>query len=82
MPNKISDIKNMVEENLGREVVVTANMGRKKKKVRKGIISNSYPSIFVVSLTDAREQFDCVSYSYIDILTNTIDVEFVTSLVD
>lgn len=77
MPNKLSDIKQQIQDNLGRKVVVTAYVGRKKTKRREGTIAQSYPSVFVVSLEDAKAQFDCVSYSYTDILTDTIEIEFV-----
>lgn len=76
MANKLDDIKFSIQENLGRKVIVTANVGRKKTKKREGTITQSYPAVFVVTLEDAKEQFDCVSYSYTDILTNSIEIEF------
>lgn len=76
MPNRMADIRQKIEDHLGSSVVVTANIGRKKKKIRQGILSDSYKSIFVVTLHNAKEQFDCVSYSYTDILTQDIDIEF------
>lgn len=76
MANKLDDIKYSIQENLGRKVIVTANVGRKKTKKREGVITQSYPAVFVVALKDAKEQFDCVSYSYIDILTDSIEIEF------
>ena len=76
MANKLDDIKCSIQENLGRKVIVTANVGRKKTKKREGTITQSYPAVFVVTLEDAKEQFDCVSYSYTDILTDSIEIEF------
>lgn len=77
MPVELSDIKAQIEENLGRKVVVTSQIGRKKKKERLGTLANSYPAVFTVELEQVNQQFDCVSYSYTDILTDTIEIEFV-----
>lgn len=79
MSNKLSDIKSSIRENLGRQVVVTANVGRKKTKKRQGTITQSYPSVFTVTLENAKASFDVVSYSYTDILTDSIEIEFVES---
>lgn len=76
MPIKLSDIKAEVMDRLGQEVVVTVEAGRKKKKERKGIISEAYPAVFIVKLDPEVYDFECVSYSYTDILTDTIELTF------
>lgn len=76
MPNNISEIKELMEERLGDTVIITVQMGRKKKKERKGILRETYRSVFVVDLDQEENDFDCVSYSYRDILTNSIEIDF------
>jgi len=78
MPRKLSDIKQEVTDNLGREVIVTIQAGRRKKKERKGVISEVYPALFTVQLDPGENDFECCSYSYTDILTNSIEIEFVS----
>lgn len=77
MPKEISAIKDFLDNRLGETITVTVQMGRKKKKERKGILKETYRSIFVVNLDQDENDFDCVSYSYRDILTNTIEIDFV-----
>ena len=77
MPANIAEIKSELDERLGDEIIVTVQMGRKKKRERRGVLKETYHSIFVVDLDQDRNAFDRVSYSYRDLLTNVIEVEFV-----
>ncbi|MDT3393486.1 MAG: Veg family protein, partial [Bacillota bacterium] len=43
---------------------------------RKGILHETYPSVFVVDLDQDENAFERVSYSYADLLTKTIKIEF------
>ncbi len=76
MPRELSEIKELLDNRVGETVIVTVQMGRKKKKERRGILKETYRSIFVVDLDQDENDFECVSYSYRDILTNTIEVDF------
>lgn len=76
MPNELSEIKTYLENRVGEEISVTVQMGRKKKKERKGILKETYRSVFVVDLNQDENDFDRISYSYRDVLTNTIELEF------
>lgn len=76
MPKNITEIKELMEERLGDTVIITVQMGRKKKKERRGILRETYRSVFVVDLDQEQNDFDCVSYSYRDILTNSIEIDF------
>ena len=40
-----------------------------------------YPSVFVVDLDPNENSFERVSYSYSDILTRTVEIEFLTKAV-
>ena len=76
MPREISEIKDFLDDHVGKSVTVTVQMGRKKKKERRGILKETYRSVFVVDLDQEENDFDCVSYSYRDILTKSIEVNF------
>lgn len=76
MPEELSEIKTYLEDRVGEEISVTVQMGRKKKKERKGILRETYRSVFIVDLNQDENDFDRISYSYRDVLTNTIELEF------
>ena len=77
MPKDLKEIKNMMEEHVGKEILVTVQLGRRRQKERRGILCETYHSVFVVNLDQEENNFERVSYSYRDVLTDSIEVEFV-----
>ncbi len=81
----ISRVKDLLSENLGEKIKISAKKGRKRIVVRYGILLNTYPSIFTVSLESASEFADgmrTVSFSYSDILTKSISITVIDSKLD
>lgn len=76
MPITIASIKHQLDEHLGQSLTVVAQAGRKKVTRRKGILKETFPSVFVVDLDQEENNFERVSYSYTDLLTQTITLEF------
>ncbi|WP_277630944.1 Veg family protein [Atopococcus tabaci] len=76
MPTTLASIKEKLDDQLGKEVMLTAQTGRKKKTERKGILSETYPAVFVVELNQDENAFERVSYSYTDLLTQSVEIEF------
>lgn len=76
MPNSLAEIKEQLECHLGKKVLLTAQAGRKRKTERKGILRETYHSVFVVDLDQEENAFDRVSYSYVDVLTSTVQISF------
>lgn len=76
MPKDIVAIKSLLDKNIGEPITLTVQLGRKKKRERHGILSETYRSVFVVDLDQDQHNITRVSYSYSDILTNTINLEF------
>ncbi|WP_425446259.1 Veg family protein [Dethiothermospora halolimnae] len=72
--NSLFKIKEDVENCIGKKVRLKANKGRKKTTVREGILEDAYPSIFVVKIDGGYNSVRRVSYSYSDILTETVEV--------
>lgn len=72
--NSLTVIRENVENYVGEKVRLKANKGRKKTTIREGILENAYPSIFVVKIDGGYNSVRRVSYSYSDILTETVEV--------
>lgn len=70
----LSDIKRDLESHLGKSIKLKANKGRKKVVERKGVLERTYPSIFVVKLDEADASERRVSFSYADLLTESVEL--------
>lgn len=70
------EIKKGLEEQIGKRLKLTANGGRRKTIIRSGVLSETYPSVFVVELDKDENAFERVSYSYADVLTETVELKF------
>lgn len=76
MPKTLADIKMALDSNLGKRLLLKANGGRRKTIERSGILAETYPAVFVVELDQEANAFERVSYSYADILTETVQITF------
>lgn len=76
MPTTLASIKKTLDGQIGREIKLTAQAGRKKTTERKGILTETYPSVFVVELDQEENAVERVSYNYTDVLTHAVEVEF------
>ena len=74
MANNIVNIRQELSEQVGKEVKLTAYRNRVVEHT--GVLSNTYPSIFVIDLDSERDSVDRVSYSYIDVLTGSVELKF------
>jgi uncharacterized protein Veg len=72
--NALSEIKNNLDAYVGQKITLRANGGRRKTVERTGVLEETYPSVFVVKLDEEQESSKRVSYSYADILTETVEV--------
>lgn len=68
----INKIKNDIKNNLGHDVKIIYNGSRNKKEEYRGVIKEIYNNIFIVRLNTDEVK----SFSYFDILTNTIEIFF------
>ena len=81
MPITLSMIKHNIDDHIGQRISVTSQIGRRKTATREGILRETFPAVFVVEL-DKDSSLNRVSYSYTDILTNNIKIEFDASQID
>lgn len=72
--NDLAKIRKNVKDCIGKKVILRANKGRKKIIVREGILEEAYPSLFVVRINNQFNSMRKVSYTYSDILTETVEV--------
>lgn len=75
MAKQLIEIKSSLDGQLGKRLLLKANSGRRKTIERSGVLSETYPSVFVVQLED-EYAFQRVSYSYADVLTETVELTF------
>src|SRR5699024_12375906 len=75
MPITLASIKKDLEGRIGSEIMLVAQTGRKRQTERRGILTETYPSVFVVGLDPNENSFERVSYSYSDVLTKTGELE-------
>ncbi|CAJ1194067.1 Protein Veg [Companilactobacillus paralimentarius] len=76
MPTSLKTIKSRLDSHLGENLTIVAQAGRKKVVRRRGTLSETFHSVFVVDLDQNENSFERVSYSYADLLTKSIDIQF------
>lgn len=72
-PRAIAEIKKDLESFVGSKIRLKANRGRNRIVEKEGVLESIYPNIFVVKL-DERKVERRVSYSYADVLTETVEL--------
>lgn len=70
------EIKQGLEGHIGKRLKLTANGGRRRTVIRSGVLSETYPAVFVVELDQEENAFERVSYSYADVLTEAVEISF------
>ncbi|SHG41048.1 biofilm formation stimulator Veg [Ornithinibacillus halophilus] len=76
MAKTLIEIKQGLEGQVGKRLKLRANGGRRKTIERCGILAETYPSVFIVELDQDENAFERVSYSYADVLTETVELNF------
>lgn len=69
------EIRKRLEPHVGERIKLKANRGRRKTFEKEGILENTYPSIFVIRI-DEPNYFQRVSFTYADVLTETVELSF------
>ncbi|MGI6164198.1 MAG: Veg family protein [Bacillota bacterium] len=70
----VESIRIKLDRHLGERIKVRANEGRKRISIKEGVLEKTYPSIFVIRLDD--ESGRAVTWSYIDVLTDSVQIQF------
>jgi uncharacterized protein Veg len=72
--DKVGRIRTDLEALMGERMRLKANMGRSKIVEREGTLEATHPSLFIVKVEEKRERTARVSYSYVDVLTGTVEL--------
>jgi|LSQX01.2.fsa_nt_gb uncharacterized protein Veg len=72
-PRALSDIKKDLESFVGSKIRLKANRGRNRIIEKEGVLESIYPNIFVVKIDERRVERR-VSYTYADVLTETVEL--------
>lgn len=67
-------IRGNLSSHLGERIKIRANEGRKRVLEKEGVLEKTYPSIFTIRVED--EDGRLMSWSYIDVLTDAIEIQF------
>ncbi|MDZ4654710.1 MAG: Veg family protein [Coriobacteriia bacterium] len=70
----VGHIRSDLESLMGSRMRLKANMGRSKILEREGVLEQTHPSLFVLKIDEKRGRTARVSYSYVDILTGTVEL--------
>ena len=71
----VGSVRRAVSQHVGSKVRVRSNLGRHKYDVTEGVITETYPCIFLVRVENAEEDsFQTVSYSYTDVITKDVQL--------
>ncbi|HHY98746.1 MAG TPA: Veg protein [Firmicutes bacterium] len=70
----INEIKRNVDTFIGKKVRLKANQGRKKIVELEGVLESTYPKIFVIRLNEKPGITKRVSYTYADLLTESVEL--------
>ena len=74
MPSSLENIKKRLDERIGSKLTITSQAGRKKVTRRHGVLSKTFPRVFIIELDDSAVK--TVSFTYTDILTKSIELNF------
>lgn len=70
----VTKIRADLESLMGTRMRLRANMGRSKILEREGVLEQIHPSLFVVKVDEKRDRTARISYSYVDVLTGTVEL--------
>lgn len=70
----LQEIKNKVSDNIGNDVVIKCNLGRNKIEKYHARIKETYKNVFIVEVNDRRCEIK--SFSYTDVITKTIKIDY------
>ncbi len=78
MPTTLSSIKKDLEGRIGSEIMLVAQTGRKRQTERKGILTETYPSVFLLlTWIQTRTHLNVYLIAIQMFLTRTVEIEFI-----
>lgn len=71
----VEDIKDKLSDYIGSKVTINYNLGRNKHETYEVVIKKLYKHIFIVEF-ELNSSTETKSFSYADIITRTIRIEY------
>lgn len=75
----LDNIRHTLEKYVGKKVLLKANKGRKQIVTKQGVLETVYPSVFVIKVGSGYDNYERVSYSYSDLLTENVKIKVFAS---
>ena len=72
----IEQIRGNLNNYIGKDVVIKYNLGRNKYEKYKAKITNLYNNIFSVEIKESKIKNEIKTFSYSDIITKTIKIDY------
>lgn len=69
--DSLQKVKKDLENYIGQEVYVRANIGRNKQESKTGVIDSAFSNIFVIKEEGNSQK---TAYNYTDIITNSLQI--------
>lgn len=71
----VSKVRREIISHVGSRVRIKENKGRNKMDITEGIITATYPSIFLIKVDDGvNDSVKTLSFSYADVLTKDVQM--------
>ena len=74
-PANMCRVYNMIQDNIGKRVLVRTNQGRNRFDEEEGVIEEMHPHVFCIKV-DKDEGFKTLSFSYTDVLIKDVELVF------
>ena len=70
----LQSVRKSIKQQVGNKIKISANRGRHKFETAQGVITETYPNIFLVELEDesGKDQNKTVTFSYQDVITRDV----------
>lgn len=76
MPAALAEIKQQLDNHIGESVTLITHESRHRTIEHEAIVRETFRSVFVLDLKQDGNEFDRASFSYTDILTENIELNF------
>ncbi|GEA95364.1 conserved hypothetical protein [Weissella viridescens] len=76
MPASLVEIKQNLDNHLGETVTLITHESRHRTIEHQAIVRETFPAVFVLDLKQDGHEFDRASFSYTDVLTENIEINF------
>lgn len=76
MPAALAEIKQQLDDHIGESVTLITHESRHRTVEHEAVVRETFRSVFVLDLKQEGNEFDRASFSYTDILTDNIEVNF------